>query len=48
MVKMNKEILFRAKRVNNGGWIEGYCVASNGKTFIGMDTVEHYCVPALR
>ena len=32
-----RENLFRAKRVNNGGWIEGYCIASNGKTFIGMD-----------
>lgn len=43
-----RENLFRAKRVNNGGWIEGYCIASNGKTFIGMDATEHYCVPALR
>ena len=43
-----REILFKAKRINNGEWVEGCYVTSDGKSFICMDIVEHYCVIALR
>lgn len=43
-----EKILFKGKRLKDGKWVEGYCVVSDDKTFIGMDAVEHYCVPALR
>lgn len=43
-----REILFKAKRTDNGEWVEGYYVASDVKSFICMDIVEHYCVTALR
>ena len=32
-----REILFKAKRIDNGEWVEGYYVERNGKTFIGID-----------
>ena len=32
-----REILFKAKRIDNGEWIEGYYAERNGKTFIGID-----------
>lgn len=43
-----REILFKAKRKDNGEWVEGCYVTSDGKSFICMDIVEHYCVIALR
>jgi uncharacterized phage protein (TIGR01671 family) len=43
-----REILFKAKRIDNGEWVEGCYVTSDGKSFICMDIVEHYCVIALR
>jgi uncharacterized phage protein (TIGR01671 family) len=43
-----REILFKAKRIDNGKWAEGCYVTSDGKSFICMDIVEHYCVIALR
>lgn len=43
-----REILFKAKRIDNGEWVEGCYVTSDGKSFIYMDIVEHYCVIALR
>lgn len=43
-----REILFKAKRIDNGEWVEGYYVTSDDKSFICMDIVEHYCVTALR
>lgn len=43
-----REILFKAKRKDNGEWVEGCYVTSDGKSFICMDIVEHYCVTALR
>lgn len=43
-----REILFKAKRIDNGEWVEGFYVAFAGKSFICMCVVEHYCVPALR
>lgn len=41
-------ILFKAKRDGSGEWVEGCYVTSDGKSFICMDIVEHYCVIALR
>lgn len=32
-----REILFKAKRIDNSEWIEGYYAERNGKTFIGID-----------
>ena len=32
-----REILFKAKRKDNGEWVEGYYTERNGKTFIGID-----------
>ena len=43
-----REILFKAKRDGSGEWVEGCYVTSDGKSFICMDIVEHYCVIALR
>lgn len=43
-----REILFKAKRIDNDEWVEGCYVTSDGKSFIYMDIVEHYCVIALR
>ena len=43
-----QKILFKGKSIKDGKWVKGYCVVSDDKTFIGMDAVEHYCVPALR
>lgn len=31
---MNREILFRGKRVNNGEWVEGCYVRLNNKAYI--------------
>lgn len=43
-----REILFKAKRIDNGEWVEGFYVAFAGKSFICMCVVEHYCVPTIR
>lgn len=32
-----REILFKAKRKDNGEWVEGCYAECNGKTFIGID-----------
>lgn len=34
---MNREILFRGKRVDNGEWIEGFFAKSGDKAFILID-----------
>lgn len=34
---MNREILFRGKRVDNGEWIDGFFAKSGDKTFILID-----------
>lgn len=31
---MNREILFRGKRADNGEWVEGYCVKLDNKAYI--------------
>ena len=43
-----REILFKAKRTDNGEWVEGFYIAFTGKSFIFMDVAEHYCIHTLR
>ena len=49
-----REILFKAKRKDNGEWVEGCYVESKGKTFIGIDIsisideFEVFCTPIIR
>ena len=46
-----REILFKAKRINNGEWVEGYYMECRGETFIGIDTssmFEIFCPPVIR
>lgn len=49
-----REILFKAKRKDNGEWVEGYYTECNGKTFIGInisiysDIFEVFCTPLIR
>lgn len=49
-----REILFKAKRVDNGKWVEGYYAERNGKPFIGIDIsisidiFEVFCTPVIR
>lgn len=49
-----REILFKAKRIDNGEWVEGYYTEYNGKTFIGInisiysDIFEVFYIPLIR
>ena len=46
-----REILFKAKRKDNGEWIEGYYTECRGATFIGIDTssmFEIFCPHVIR
>lgn len=49
-----REILFKAKRIDNRKWVEGYYTECNGKTFIGIDIFiysdifEVFCTPLIR
>lgn len=46
-----REILFKAKRIDNGEWIEGYYTECRGETFISIDTssmFEIFCPPVIR
>ena len=46
-----REILFKAKRKDNGEWVEGYYTECRGETFIGIDTssmFEIFCPPVIR
>lgn len=49
-----REILLKAKRKNNGEWVEGCYAESKGKTFIGIDIsisideFEVFCTPIIR
>ena len=46
-----REILFKAKRIDNGEWIEGHYTECRGETFIGVDTssmLEIFCPPVIR
>ena len=46
-----REILFKAKRIDNGEWIEGHYTECRGETFIGIDTssmFKIFCPPVIR
>ena len=46
-----RDILFKAKRIDNGEWIEGHYTECRGETFIGIDTssmFEIFCPPVIR
>ena len=46
-----RENLFKAKRIDNGEWIEGHYTECRGETFIGIDTssmFEIFCPPVIR
>lgn len=46
-----REILFKAKRIDNGEWVDGYYTECRGETFIGIDTssmFEIFCPPVIR
>lgn len=46
-----RENLFKAKRKDNGEWIEGYYTECRGETFIGIDAssiFEIFCPPVIR
>lgn len=49
-----REILFKAKRKDNGEWVAGCYAQSKGKTFIGIDisigidVFEVFCTPIIR
>lgn len=40
---MNREILFRAKRIDNGEWVEGFCLPIRKRTYIICEA-ETECV----
>ena len=42
-----REILFKAKRIDNGEWVEGCYLLSSGKHFIYAEYIEHYCMPVI-
>lgn len=42
-----REILFKAKRKDNGEWVEGCYLLSGGKHFIYAEYIEHYCMPVI-
>ena len=46
-----REILFKAKRIDNGEWIEGHYAECRSEAFIGIDTssmFEIFCPPVIR
>lgn len=49
-----REILLKAKRVDNGEWVEGYYTICKDKTFIGIDIsiysdiFEVFCTPVIK
>lgn len=42
-----REILFKAKRVDNGEWVEGYYFVSGGEHFIYAEYIEGFCMPVV-
>ena len=42
-----REILFKAKRIKDGKWVEGCHVVYNDKVFIGVNLIENFCMPTL-
>lgn len=49
-----REILFKAKRIDNGEWVEGCYTECKGETFIGIgtsigiDVLKGFCTPVIR
>lgn len=49
-----REILFKAKRIDNSEWVKGCYTECNGKTFIGInificgDIFEVFCAPVIK
>ena len=46
-----REILFKAKRIDNGEWVEGYYTECGGKAFVGIDIssmFEIFCAPVIK
>ena len=46
-----REILFKAKRIDNGKWIEGYYTECSRKAFVGIDIssmFEIFCAPVIK
>ena len=49
-----REILFKAKRKDNGKWVEGCYAECKGKAFIGIgasigiDVLKGFCTPVIR
>ena len=42
-----REILFKAKRIDNGEWVEGYYLMSGGEHFIYSEYIEGFCMPVV-
>lgn len=42
-----REILFKAKRIDNGEWVEGCHVVHKDKIFIGININEAFYIPVL-
>lgn len=42
-----REILFKAKRIDNGEWVEGCCAVYKSKTFISININEAFYIPVL-
>ena len=42
-----REILFKAKRIDNGEWVEGYYFVSDGEHFIHAEYIESFCMPVV-
>lgn len=42
-----REILFKAKRVDNGEWVEGCYFVSGGEHFIYAEYIEGFCMPVV-
>lgn len=42
-----REILFKAKRIDNGEWVEGCYAVRKGKIFIGININEAFYIPVL-
>lgn len=42
-----REILFKAKRIDNGEWVEGCYFVSGGEHFIYAEYIEGFCMPVV-
>ena len=42
-----REILFKAKRIDNGEWVEGCYFVSGGEHFIHAEYIESFCMPVV-